>query len=380
MLPSQSRLLTLHSAFYQLAVSLAGGFIGAVLLKAGFSLAQTLLCYAALLTSRMAMRFLSLAVVRRLGYKNTVILGVLLSALQFVSLVRAHDARWLAAWIATLAMAESLYWPIYHSACAVVGHNTIGRELGIRSAATSIVNVIGPAVGGLMLARYGSVAEFSLAAAVTILSIVPLVGLKRILAGPVPEFRQALRPLDYRGMIVFAADGWMSSGITLAWPMILFLSLGSKYEALGLANAGAGVAGAIAGLYSGAILDRGGRNTSARWVSVALAIGIMLRSAADWSPLAAAVANATGAVVMGFYVPILMSVMYSGAKRSSGAYAFHLSAELGWDLGAASGCVVAAAVASTDGRPSLALMPSALAVLVLYRTLRVRPLPLLAKP
>ena len=74
---------------------------------------------------------------------------------------------------------------------------------------------------------------------------------------------------------------------------------------------------------------------------------------------------------MGFYVPILMSVMYAGAKRSEGAYAFHVAAEAGWDLGAAGGCLVAAAVASTGSRASLAVIPSGLAVFVLYRTLRV---------
>jgi hypothetical protein len=370
LLPSQSRLLTYHSVLYQLAVSLAGGFVGAVLLQSGFSLAQTLLCYAMLLMARMSMRFLALEVVRRVGYRYGVVLGAVASALQFVSLVRAEDWPWLAVWVVTVAFAESLYWPIYHSASAVVGSDAMGRELGIRSAATSLVNVIGPAAGGLILSRHGATAEFSLAAFVTILSIVPLIGLKRILAGPVPKFHQAARPLDYRGMIVFAADGWMSSGVTLTWPMILFLLLGSRYEAFGLANACAGLAGAVAGLYSGAVIDRGGRNRSAKWVSLALAAGIGLRSVADWSPLAAAAANATGVMVMAFYVPILMSVMYAGAKRSKGAYAFHFSAEAGWDLGAAGGCLVAAAVASTGGRPSLAIIPSGLAVMVLYRRLR----------
>jgi hypothetical protein len=152
--------------------------------------------------------------------------------------------------------------------------------------------------------------------------------------------------------------------------MILFLSLGSRYEALGLANAGAGMAGAVAGLYSGAIIDRGSRARSVSWVLVALAGGIALRGAADWSPLAAATANVTGAAVMGFYVPILLSVMYAGAKRSEGAYAFHFAAEAGWDLGAAGGCFAAAAIAGAGGHSSLAVIPSCLAVFVLNRTLR----------
>ena len=370
MLPSQSRLLTLHSGLYQLSVSLAGGFVGAFLLKVGFSLTQTLVFFASVLTARMVMRFCALALVRRVGYKYSVILGVGLSALQFASLIKAEQWQWLVVWIATLSLAESIYWPIYHSASAVVGNKSVGRELGIRTAAASLANVIGPAVGGFVLARYGARLEFFVAASVATISIIPLLALKRILAGPVPDVRRAIRPSDYRGMIVFAADGWLASGITVTWPMILFLSLGSRYEALGLANAGAGLAGAGAGVCAGAIIDRGGRNRSAKWVSVALGVGIALRSAADWSPLAATIANATGAAVMGFYVPILISVMYAGAKRSEGAYAFHVAAEAGWDLGAAGGCLAAAAVVSAGSVPSLAVIPSAAAVLILYRTLR----------
>jgi hypothetical protein len=332
---------------------------------------RSLLFYAALLTVRMGMRFCALVLVRRLGYKYTMIVGVAVSALQSVSLIRAEYWQWLALWIATVSLAESLYWPIYHSAPAVVGHKSFGRELGIRAAATSVVNVIGPALGGFVLATYGAPSEFSLAALMTMLSILPLLGLKRILAGAVPEVRQAIQPSNNRGIIVFAAGGWMPSGISIGWPMILFLSLGSRYEALGLANAGAGLVGALAGLYSGAVIDRGGRNRSATWVSVALAIGIGLRSAADWSPLAAAAANLTGAAVMGLYVPILMSVMYAGAKRSEGAYSFHFAAEAGWDLRAAGGCLVAAAIASIGSGASLTVIPSAMGLVVLYRSLRI---------
>jgi hypothetical protein len=100
--------VTLHSTFYQLSVSLGGGFIGAFLLKIGFSLTQALLFYAALLTVRMG-RFCALVLIRRLGYKYTMIVGVAVSALQSVSLIRAEYWQWLALWIATLSLAESLY-------------------------------------------------------------------------------------------------------------------------------------------------------------------------------------------------------------------------------------------------------------------------------
>lgn len=365
-MPSQSRLLTLHSGLYQLSVALAGGFVSAFLLKVGFTLPETVLFYAMLLIARLGMRFCTLYLVRRLGYKYAAIVAVALSALQFVPLTQAQEWPWLIVWIAVVSLAESTYWPIYHSACAVVGYKAFGRELGIRSAVVAIVNVIGPAVGGFILAQHGPAIEFSLAALIALMSIIPLVGLKRILAGPVPEFHRALKRSDAQGIKVFAADGWLSAGLTITWPMILFLSLGARYDALGLANAGAGLAGAIAGLYSGAAIDRGTSHRAALWISIAIGAAIVLRSFAAWTPLGAAAANATGAVVTGFYVPVLMSVMYDGAKRSAGAYAFHFAAEAGWDLGAAAGCLIAAVVASSGVPAPLAILPSLAAVLVLY--------------
>jgi MFS family permease len=369
-LPSQSRLLTIHSGLYQLSVSLAGGFVGAFLLKLGFTVAQALLVYAGLLAARLAMRFCALALVRRVGYKYAIMLGAALSALQFVSLADARQWHWLLAWALTVSLAESIYWPIYHCASAVVGYNAMGRELGIRAALTSIISVVGPALGGVMLAKYGPTLDFAIASVVTVLSVLPLIFLKRILAGPVPEIRRSLRASDSFGMIVFAADGWVSSGITITWPMILFVSLGSRYDALGLANAAAGLVGALAGLYCGKAIDRGGRARYVLWVSLALAIGIAIRSTANWSPHAATLANAAGAAATGFYVPILMSIMYEGAKRSAGAYAFHFAAEGGWDVGAAVGCIAAAVVAMSGAPVSMAVIPSALGVAVLYGIFR----------
>jgi hypothetical protein len=55
--------------------------------------------------------------------------------MQFLPLMRADDPSWLIAWIATFSLADSLYWPVYHSACAVIcTDGSRGRELGLRTA------------------------------------------------------------------------------------------------------------------------------------------------------------------------------------------------------------------------------------------------------
>ncbi|MDB5415283.1 MAG: transporter, partial [Rubritepida sp.] len=307
-------LLTLHYGLFQLSVALAGGFVGAYLLMLGFSLPAALILYATLLVVRFGLRFIALGVVRRLGLRRAMMAGAALTALQFLPLMLAEEPAWLLVWLLVVSMAESLYWPVYHSAAAVIGGASRGRELGIRTAVGALVGVLGPLAGGLLLSRLGPAVDFGIAALLALLSVMPLLRLGTIPAGPIPQWHQSMRWADRAAIATFAADGWMASGLGIAWPMVLFLALGSHYEAFGVANAVAGLAGAATGIACGHAVDRGQRDRTLVLVCVALALGFILRVGAGWSPLAATLANATGAAVMGLYVPVLMSVIYDRAK------------------------------------------------------------------
>lgn len=362
----QFRLLTFHFGLYQLSVAIAGGFVGAYLLKLGISLPVALAGYATLLIARFGLRFVSLAVVRRVGYRGSLALGLIMAACQFVPLMHAAEPLWLLAWLLTVSLAESLYWPVYHSAAAVTGGMRRGREVGMRTAVGAAVAVVGPLVGGLLLSQFGPAINFSIAGAFAALSIWPILFMGRIEAGPIPDARNSLRGVDRRGMLTFAADGWMASGLAIAWPMILFLSLGSHYEGLGYANAGAGLVGVVTGILCGRAIDRGSRDRYLAYVAIAMFLSLMLRASASWSGLAATAANATGAAIMGLYVPVLMSAIYDRAKESGAAYRFHFAAEAGWDMGAACGCLAAAGVALFAKMPSLVMLPAGLGVLAMY--------------
>ncbi|MBB5696298.1 MFS transporter [Muricoccus pecuniae] len=367
----QFRLLTTHYALFQLAVASAGGFIGAYLMRLGFSLSFALVAYAGLLMIRFGLRFVALGAVRRLGYRRTVIAGAALSALQFLPLIGADRMGGLLAWVLLASLAEAVYWPVYHAAAAVTGGGASrGRELGIRTAVCALVGIVGPLMGGFLLEHLGPPVGFGIASVLTLLSVLPLLSMGEIPAGAVPSLREAVRGFDRAGIAAFAADGWMASGLALAWPMILFTALGSGYEAFGMANAMAGLVGAVAGLLCGRAIDRGQRDRYLLLVCLALLLGFALRAGAGWSPAAAAIANATGAAVSCLYVPVLMSVIYDRAKRSGAAYAFHFAAETGWDTGAAAGCLAAAAVAAVATVPSLAVLPASLGVIAIYRSVR----------
>ena len=371
--PRQFRLLTLHFGLYQFSCAMAGGFAGAYLLRQGFSLAQTLASFAALLAVRFVLRCLTLVAVRRIGVRGAMAAGAAILATQFWPLAHAGDPRWLAVWLFIVALGESFYWPCYHSAMAVIGlEETRGRELALRNAISAAVGVAAPLLGGFLLQRYGPAVDFTLAAAITLAAIPPLLMMRPIEAGAIPRLRQALGAIDRRSLAAFASDGFLSGGLVLAWPMALFITLGSEYQSLGVANALAGLVGAAVGLVAGRVIDAGRRDRALVWSSWALVASFAFRASASWAPMAAEVANATGAAVIGVYTTVLMSLIYDRAKSSGAAYRFHFAMEGGWDAGAALGCLAAAAAAQATDVPSLATLPSALGVWTMYLCVRGR--------
>ena len=374
--PRQFRLLTLHFGLYQFSCAMAGGFSGAYLLEQGFSLPLALAAYAAQLAVRFILRCFSLVLVRRIGVRWSMIAGAAVLAVQFWPLIHARDPRWLGVWLLLVALGEALYWPCYHSAVAMTGApEARGRELGLRNAIGAVAGVVGPLLGGVLLQRFGAALDFGLAAAVTLGAIPPLLLMTPVKAGEIPALREAMRTIDRRSLTAFAADGFIAGGLIIAWPMALFVSLGSEYESLGIANALAGLVGAGVGLVAGRVIDAGRRDRALVWVSLALVASFAFRAFASWSLIAAHISNATGAAVIGVYTTVLMSLIYDRAKGSGAAYRFHFAMEGGWDAGAALGCLAGAAAAQATGVPSLATLPSVLGIWVMYQCVRSRKAP-----
>jgi MFS family permease len=367
----QFRLLTTHYGLYQFSTAMAGAFAGAYLLRMGFSLAQTLAAFAGLLAVRFMARSLSVPLVRLVGIKGATILGALIVAAQFFPLARASEPLWLLIWLATFALGESLYWPSYHAMAAMTGSGASrGRELGWRHAVAAFVYVVGPLIGGVLLERFGAQVNFALAAVTTLLSAAPLFFMHKIDAGEISTPRLSFREIDRRGVLAFAADGFMCAGLAFAWPMALFIILGSGYESFGIANAAAGLAGALASLIVGHVIDRGNRERALIVVSLCLAASFAFRAGASWSPLAAFLAHASGAAVMAVYTTVLMTMIYDRAKNSGAAFRFHFAAEGGWDAGAALGCLAGAGVALLTEHVSLVTLPAAAGIVLMYLCVR----------
>jgi hypothetical protein len=367
----QFRLLTTHCVLSSLAMSLAGGFVGAYLLRIGFSVAAAIAINGILLAIRCAMRAALLPAIRRLGAGRALLVGRALMALQFLPLIHADRPGWLILWVLIVSTGECIYWPICHAAYAMSGGGgRRGWQIALRQIASTGVSVAGPMIGGEVLTQIGANAEFELAAILGLISATPLLWMNRLDLGRIPTLRQSMRLTDTVGLLAFVGDGWLSAGLGVAWPMVLFSLLGSSYDALGWASSVAALVGALAGLGCGIAIDRGYRTTLIRGVTAALIFSVVLRLASAWAPWGAFAANAFGAAVGGAYYPVLMSMIYDRAKRSESAYHFHLAAEVGWDAGAIAGCLASAAVACSGLPPVFVTLPSMLGIMLVHHCIR----------
>jgi len=366
-----------HYALVNLAWASGGAFVGAYLLRLGFSLPEAILSYAGIMGLRFFARFAGVEAVRRLGCRNGLALGTALCALEFPLLLWADSPWGMAAWILLTSVAESIYWPLFHAVTAVVCSDASrGRELGLRQSVTALIGVAGPMAGGLAMAHLGAAAVFGASAAMCLAGIGPILLMRGVSVGAIPTMRQALGLGDRLSAIVFASDGWLTSGYLTAWGLVLFSTLDADYESFGWAAAAAALVSAGLSLACGKALDRGGRQRYLRLASAATVGSLLFRALSSGSPTLSVIANVSGAVMAALYTPVVMSVVYARAKSSGRPYGFHLAMEAAWDAGFVAGCLVAAAVAAWSPIPSLCVLPSLAGIIIVHMAISGTRLPM----
>ena len=342
---SAVNLLNLHSGLHALAMNGAGAFFAVFLLKAGISVPVVFAAVALVIAGRFLVRPLILVLAPWSGLRALVAFGTIFSGLQYLFLAEVHGVDvMLLGFCVSAAIGDTFYWTSYHAYFAALGDSEHrGHQIGAREALASAAAIIGPLIGGWALTALGPRVAFGAAAIVHVLAALPLIGTPDVrVARKVPgAFRAAMS-----GIMLFVADGWIAIGFYLAWQIALFLSLGESFTAFGGALALAAFVGAIGGLILGKNIDAG-HGGRAVWLTFAcLAAVTVLRAASTGMVALAITANALGALVVCLYVPTLMTAVYNQAKLSPCTLRFHVATEGGWDIGGASGCIVAALLSS----------------------------------
>ena len=128
-------LLNLHYGIHMLVLNGAGAFFAVFLLKEGVPAPIVFASVALVVGTRFCIRPSVLILARRFGLRATVVIGTIVSAVQYPVLAEVHgvDAMLLAFCI-TAAIGDTFYWTSYHAYFAALGDaEHRGQQLGART-------------------------------------------------------------------------------------------------------------------------------------------------------------------------------------------------------------------------------------------------------
>lgn len=332
-----------HALLFGFAENAGGVFIFVYLLKAGLGVPLVLASIGALLIIRFAFRQGVLPFAKRFGVRSALVMGAALGAVSYVALafVDAADGK-LLLFMLLAAFGEAFYWSSFHATVASLGDSHArGAQTSAIQLVYALTSVIGPIAGGFALAFIGPKAAFFAAAVAQGLSVIPLSRLPRM---PVPQAAKLQPAANRIAAMAYFGDGILASGHVFTWSMALFITLGEKFQAYGLAQALAALGGAVMALGLGRLIDAGHPKRSAAIGFSAIAVVVVFKALFYGTSALALVALAASAVAAPIYSSAYNSRIYNLAQASGDALRFHVSGEGGWDLGATIGCLSAAAL------------------------------------
>lgn len=362
-------LLNLHYGLFALVMNGAGVFICVYLLKAGVPMPGVLAAMAGILVARFAIRPAIVPFAVRFGLQRMLIAGTVLMSLQFPIIAFVHGANFaLYLMILVAAIGDTVYWSCYHAYMAALGDQEHrGHQISMREAIAAMAGIVSPILTGWLLMAFGPLTAFGAASAINLTAMAPLFWTPNIaVAKQVPGAFRAALP----GVLFFAADGWIGSGIVFVWQIALFVSLKGSFLNFGGAMAISALVGAIAGLFLGRHIDAGHGNRAVFFALGPLVAMVLLRSLAVGHPVFAVAANALAYAGSCLYVPTLMTAVYNIAKCSPCPLRFHVATEGGWDAGGASGSLAAAFLLWIGAPLSVALLLPLLGVAAAFTMLR----------
>jgi MFS transporter len=333
--------LNFHAGIRSFAEGMGGLFILVYLLRAGFSIPASLCAIAMIFAGRFVIRPAILPFARRFGLKPTIILGDLVMALEFQFLARVDGVNQsLLIYCLVAALGGTFYWTSQHAYTASVGDNEHrGQQVSAGMAFSTLVRIVAPLAGALLLGAFGAVVAFGAVGVVQALAALPLLALPQL---RIPDRAPGALRASLPGFFMFAADGWLMVGYDLVWQIALYLSLGSNLAAYGGAMALAALVGAVSGLILGRHVDAGHWRRSVAIAYTVVAATQLARVLGVGIPWLAVSANAMSAVAACLVAPVQMAPIYNIAKGSPCTLRFHIASEGGWDMGCTTGCLLAA--------------------------------------
>lgn len=185
-------------------------------------------------------------------------------------------------WVAPVcfALQKMLYWPAYHTDFILYSdQGERGKEFSGLWSLSTLVYIIGPVLGGLIIQQAGFTILFLMVMSLIILSNLPLFLSPAKYHGTIQSYwtmlSQPFRKLHLRTTLAYLSLGEELILLTI-WPIFIALTF-KTYERMGGAIAIATLITALVTLYIGRVIDRNHPRQTLRTGAIVTFFGWMLR-------------------------------------------------------------------------------------------------------
>ena len=306
-----------------LATAMVAIFEPIYLYVQGFSLVQILYFFLAVYVAYFLLVPLGAKFARRFGYEKAMYLAspFLIGYYAFLYLIpTGQEFIYLA--IAALVLQKMFYWPAYHADFARFGRSDErGREVGNLLLITSLVAIVAPLIGGLVVENWGWATLFVAVSILILASNLPMVTTPEKFKPKPFSYWHAYRRLFYaenrRNFFGFLGFG-EELIVLVIWPVFIY-TIVSDFLSIGSLVAGATLVTTLVLLYVGRMTDSSAK-TSRRSL---LKIGSIFYAAAWWlrllalTPLAVFLVDTLSRITKNVIIVPMMAMTYDHAGETS---------------------------------------------------------------
>ena len=299
------------------ALSLISIFIPLYLLNLGYSLVDVLLFYITFCVLHSVFSYFAAKMSLRIGLKHSIAMSMPFLILFYILLYTLTPYNWPLSLLALVAAVQnSLFWVAFHMDFTKFSTKKVrGEEFSMLRIITSVLNVIGPMVGAVIISFLSFHYLFIFVSSLLIISLIPLFYSKDIRIRHEFSLEKMVKTSSLKNLVVFMGSGAEYGAALVVWPLFIFLIVGT-YISLGIITSLATFLSLITVYLVGRLCDRFDRRRILKFGSVAHSLGWFLKSIASTGPQVVLINSFSGIVDSFKDIPYNTMVYDKASKKS----------------------------------------------------------------
>ena len=222
-------------AIRSLALSMIAIFIPIYFLKLGYSLTSVLIFYAIFSGVHALVVIPASKLSSKFGFKHSILYSVPLLIIFFILLFTLESYKWPLTLLAVIAgISNSLFWLGYHVNFSKSSKKkSRSSEISLSKIFSNIASMIGPIIGGLILAFISFKLLFTIVSLFLFISTIPLFFSKDIHEPINFSVKQIFINQKLKDYITHIGFGIEKSVAQIIWPIFIFFSILNSFVSLG---------------------------------------------------------------------------------------------------------------------------------------------------